>query len=603
MSQTQLPGARSLFARFGSHLNLRAGGRWIFLASILGVFIGLAAAIFQLSLDVAHRFLFEKPEAALGLSVGGGEAGWIAQIVFLLFIPAVGGACSAFLTSRYAPEATGHGTDALVRAYHRSAGRVRFRVAPLKLLASMLTLGTGGSAGREGPVAQFGGTLGSTLANLLGLDARTRRILLLSGAAGGIGAIFRAPLGGALFASEVIYRGPDFEGSAVFPSVVAAIVSYSTFAAILGKESLFRTPDLVFERPLELPFYILLALLCAAVGITYVWIFYRGEARFSRIPLSAPWRAGIAGIGLGALTVLGGFATGDDQLLLGGGYDLAQHAMDGSYVPLVLFLLAFAKILGTTCTISGGGSGGVFAPSLAIGACLGGAFGQAAIAVFPASAPDPTACALVGMAGFFAGVAKTPLTAVILISEMTGSYGLLVPLMLVSSIACLLSPGWSIYREQVRSRIDSPAHLGELASAALANIKVAEAIDPNLAVMVVRENATLDELAEAAAEHPRNSLVVLNNHGKLQGVVTLTDIQRALRRNDEIPVTARDLTRRAVPKVTPDVDLREAVNILVANREEDLLVVDPKDRYRPLAIISRQDLLSAYQRIFRREAD
>jgi CIC family chloride channel protein len=595
--------SRTRFRRVAHHLNLKAGGRWIFLSTILGLLTGLAAAVFQTALDLAHELMFAQPEAALGSAAGPGGTGRAVRILFLLIVPALGASASAWLTYRFAPEAAGHGTDAVVHAYHRMAGRVRFRVAPIKLLASMLTLGSGGSAGREGPVAQFGGALGSTMARLFRFDARTRRILLLAGAAGGIGAIFRAPLGGALFTAEVIYRSPDFEGPAVFPGVIAAIVSFSTFSSLWGVEPVFLIPQMSFGSPMEIPFYIGMGLMCAAMGILYIKAFYGGEKLFRRLPFPAPARAACGGVGLGFLTVLFGLAIGNDTMLLGGGYRLAQDAIDIGFAPLILFLLAVAKILATTCTISSGGSGGVFAPSLAIGACLGSAFGQAAQVLFPDAAPPPAACALVGMGGFFAGVAKTPLTAVILISEMTGSYGLLVPLMLVSSVTCLLSPGWSIYREQVPARIDSPAHLGELASAALSSMRVSDTIDPKSPAPLVRHGETLGRLADRAVQEGIGSFAVVDDEDRLVGLLTVADLHRAAREPALANLVARDLARQAVTKVTPDLDLREAVSLLVANHEEDLVVVDPRERTRPLAILSRQHLLAAYQKHFRKEAE
>jgi len=588
--------------RLSSHLNLKAGGRWIFLGTGLGIFIGLAAGIFQIGLDIAYQILFYQPEEAFGVNTAGVGTIRFGRILFLLLIPAAGAAVSAFITSRWAPEATGHGTDGVVRAYHRSGGRVRPRVAPLKLLGSMFTLGTGGSAGREGPVAQFGASLGSTIGGLMGTDARTRRILLLSGAAGGIGAIFRAPLGGALFAAEVIYRGPDFEGPAVFPGAITSIVAYSTFVAMRGQEPLFHIPPLTFGKPSELLFYLLLGLICAVVGIFYVRVFYGGESLFHRLIANPPLRAAAAGVGLGAMTVLLGFFAGKDTLLLGGGYGPAQDAIDGKYGALLLLALALGKIFATTCTISGGGSGGVFAPSLAIGACLGGAFGQIALSLFPGSAPPTAACALVGMAGFFAGVAKTPLTAVILISEMTGSYGLLIPLMLVSSIACLLSPKSSIYREQVPARIHSPAHLGELASSALANMRVADAIDLRSEVPKADPATPAEDLVKRAMREDLDSFVVVDGSEQPLGLVAVSDIHRALRDPAGGKRTAGDLARRLVPRLTPDADLREALRLLVAHQEDDLLVVDPRDRGRAVAILSRQSLLAAYQKHIREVA-
>ena len=383
----------------------------------------------------------------------------------VLLIPTLGGLASGLLVFTMAPEAEGHGTDALIRAFHRGAGQIRARVPLIKGVASVITIGTGGSAGQEGPIAQIGAGFGSFLARLLRLAPSERRLLMLSGAAGGIGAIFRAPLGGALFAGEVLYATSATEAEALLPCLASSIVAYSTFALFITPRPIFIVPDLAFHGLRELPVFAVLALACTAVGWLYVRVFYGlRDYVFKPLPIPRHVKPALGGLMLGLL------ALAFPQLMTGG-YGWVQWGAIGLprdltmpgepvFVPQMgvglLLALALLKIVATGLTISSGGSGGVFGPSVFIGGVLGGAVGQ----FLRASPPDgelldPAAFALVGMGGFFAGVSKTPLASIVMVCEMTGHYKLLVPLMLVCGLHLALSRHWTLYEEQVPSPIDS----------------------------------------------------------------------------------------------------------------------------------------------------
>jgi CIC family chloride channel protein len=352
-----------------------------------------------------------------------------------------------------APEAEGHGTDAVIKAFHHLKGRIRRRVPLVKALASAITIGSGGSAGREGPIAQIGAGFGSALAGFLNLKDDERRVMMLAGVAGGIGSIFRAPLGAALFSAEVLYSEPDFEYLALLPGLISAITGYCIYCSYAGWGLLFDVPPIEFHQPRQLPLYALLGIVCGLVGIVYPKVFYGTRDRIFRPLPIPPWTKPA----IGAL-LLGGIAL-FFPAALGMGYGYIQQAIRGSFGIRFLLLLAAAKVVATSLTISSGGSGGVFGPSLVIGGALGAAYGRAVAEFFPAMAPDPVACTMVGMVGFFAGVAKVPFASVIMVMEMTGSYGLLVPSLLVAAIAYLFMPvSIRLYENQLPSRSDSPVH-------------------------------------------------------------------------------------------------------------------------------------------------
>ncbi|HID24441.1 MAG TPA: chloride channel protein, partial [Planctomycetaceae bacterium] len=448
-------------ARLKSIFDVEATGRLILYSPLVGVVAGLGAVAFYYLLTLLQRL-------AMGLAMGywppaaGSEPAWHEPQMpgcwwAVLLIPTIGGLVCGLIVYTFAPEAEGHGTDAMVRAFHRLRGRIRARVPFIKTIASIVTIGTGGSAGREGPIAQIGAGFGSFLAERIGLPERDRRLLMIAGAAGGIGAIFRAPLGGALFVSEVLYSSTAIEFEAFVPSVISSIIAYTIFAAVFGHGFAFATPaHLTFNSPAELPFYLVFALVCSVVGFAYVQVFYGLRNRLFRpLPIPDKVKPALGGLGLGLLALW-------LPHVMAGGYGWIQQALDGSLPIRLMLLLMLAKIAATSLTISSGGSGGVFAPSLFIGAMLGGAFGKLCHELFPGAVPQPGAFVLVGMGGFFAGVAKVPLTALLMVCEMSGSYGLLVPLMLVSVVnVALLSSRWTLYEEQVRTLVDSPAHLGD----------------------------------------------------------------------------------------------------------------------------------------------
>ena len=435
----------------GNGMTIRTG-RYFGRAAVLGAMVGLVTVAFMRLIEFSHEFFGVERLAATHR--------WA-----LLVLPACGAVVGSLLIKRFASLRHARGTDSAVYAYHHGDGVIPPAVIPVKSVASVLTVGSGGSAGYEGPVTLIGAACGSFLASALRLDGRARRILMAAGLAAGIGALFRAPLAGALFGAEIFYSSSDLEYDVILPSFVASAVSYTVFACFLGWEPLFAMPSYSFENGMRLFPYIALAFI-VTLGARFYISFFRGtEAFFTRMELPSWVKVMIGGLATGAI----GFLLPD---VLGPGYNVIRHLFATPeaavlsdtvtrHWPLHGFLIFFLlKVVATSCTVGSGGSGGVFAPALVCGGSLGAAVGIGFEAMLPSSVGiHPAAFALVGMAGFVAAAVRCPLTAIVMVAEISGNHELLLPTMWVCGIAFWLNNGWSLYRSQVHDRDASPVYL------------------------------------------------------------------------------------------------------------------------------------------------
>jgi CIC family chloride channel protein len=522
----------------------------------------------------------------------------------LLLIPTLGGIVSGVLVFTLAPEAEGHGTDAVIAAYHHHQGQIRPRVPLVKIVASAITLGTGGSGGREGPIAQIGAGFGSILSNLLRLRPVDRRILTAAGMGAGIAAVFRAPLAGTIFASEVLYRSPEFEPEVIIPAGIASVVSYCVFGTYTGWEPLFTiaTPDVRFTTPWELGPYLLLALTMAFLALLYTRSFYGFKGLFDRLPIRRHVKPALGafltgGVGLALYVLFGGRES--VLAVLAFGYSAIQQAMnqDVHVSALLLLAVALGKILTTSLTIGSGGSGGVFGPSMVIGGCGGGALGLALHDLWPAVVPHPASFVIVGMAGFFAAAAKTPFSTLIIVSEMTGGYNLLLPALWVCTLSFILSDEQSIYSSQVEGRSRSPAHKGAYVRDVLAGVRVGEFLPSQRITRVLHPGDPLDTVLDQLEAAPHAIVPVVNGENRLLGVVNLEEVHAAFVEPAlRSLVCAEDLMRTDVRPLTPDDTLDVALELFVENDLLVLPVVDDAEHRRVLGTVHRHDISSAYLR-------
>ncbi|MBL6972547.1 MAG: chloride channel protein, partial [Desulfobacterales bacterium] len=429
---TRLKRSFEAFAVTERSLSIAHAGKWTVRFVLIGIIAGLGSIVFHYLCQVGLHYFMDlvagyRPPSPAGEHHLFTSTGTPLNRYILLILPALGGILSGWLVYSYAPEAEGHGTDAAIDAYHNKGGFIRSRVPIVKIIASAITLTTGGSGGREGPIAQIGAGFGSFLATKLKLSDRERRIMMAAGIGAGVGSIFRAPLAGALFAAEVLYRDPEFESEVIIPAGISSVVAYCLFCLVYGWGSLFEAPYFHFRNPLELGPYLVLALVLVGTGILYVKSFYGIVHLFKSLNMPNYIKPALGGLCTG---IIGFFL----PQTLAFGYGFAQMALNNELtIPFLLFL-AIGKIFTTSFSIGSGGSGGVFGPSIVIGGSMGGVVGKLFHQIIPGVVAEPGAFVVVGMAGFFTAVSNTPISTIIFVSEMTNSYHLLLPSLLVCSV-------------------------------------------------------------------------------------------------------------------------------------------------------------------------
>jgi CIC family chloride channel protein len=383
---------------------------------------------------------------------------------FFSLVAGLGGLLSGLLVYVLAPEAEGHGTDAAITAYHHRGAKVRPAVPAVKVVASALTIGSGGSAGEEGPASQIGSGAASVLCQLLRLPSRERQILVLAGMAAGLAPIFRAPLGMAIYASEVLYAGLAFEFEVLPYTLIASVVAYALNGLIMGWSPLFLLPPaLTFSHPGELAGYALLGVSAGIVGVILPGVFYRVRDLFRRWSVPPHVKPAVGAFLTGVLAMA-------FPQVLSTGYGWVQMSLTGGYIAHTLLLVVAAKILAISLTVGSGGAGGIFGPTVFIGAMLGGWVAHLVGGWLPGVEVVPAAFIAVGMGALLGGTARVPLSGIIIVAELTGGYALLVPAMLATSLSFLVQQSVGarlrhsrLYEAQVDGRLDSPVHHRRLA--------------------------------------------------------------------------------------------------------------------------------------------
>ncbi|RLB84537.1 MAG: chloride channel protein [Deltaproteobacteria bacterium] len=508
--------------------------------------------------------------------------------LILLFLPALGGLLSGWLVYTYAPEAEGHGTDAAIDAYHRKGGFIRGRVPIIKTVASALTLTTGGSGGREGPIAQIGAGFGSFLATALKLSDRERRIMMAAGIGAGVGSIFKAPLAGALFAAEVLYRDPEFESEVIIPAGISSVVAYCLFCLVFGWGSLFESPDFLFRNPLELGPYLVLSLVLVATGVLYIKSFYGLMGIFKSIKIPNHLKPALGGLCAG---IIGFFL----PQTLAFGYGFAQKALENELTIPFLFFLAIGKIFTTSFSIGSGGSGGVFGPSIVIGGAMGGVVGKIFHQIMPGVVTEPGAFVVVGMAGFFTAVSNTPISTIIFVSEMTDSYQLLLPSLLVCSVSYLAARKWTIYEKQVKSKIDSPAHAGDFFVDILQAITVKNLMHLVKKVEVIPQNMTFRDFRKFFSETKQHYFPVVDEFERLTGIFSSTDIRSVLfSKGIGQLVVMNDIATFDIILTTPSEDLNAVLQKFTIKNIDSLPVVKDDDHGILIGMLNRREVITYY---------
>lgn len=590
-----LRGPRITFKRLLRRFSRQGLMRWLAFGVVTGIGSGILACLFYLGLEHLSGFLLVHC-AGLTLPHPSGES--MVQAVpgpyrpWLVPVFTTGvGLVTGLLVTRFIPQAMDgatDGTDAMIKAFHKNSGIIKPLVPLIKGATAIATIASGGSAGQEGPISQLGAGLGSFFAQLLHLTTRQRRILLLAGAAGGLGAIFRAPLGGALTAVEVLYS-EDFEAEALLPAVVSAVVAHTLFSFFFGGEAILDTPTYVFENPMELPFYLTLALVVSLGARIFIRSFFFFKFKiFGRLKDR---------FGYTVPMVVGGLAMGIFGMyfpqVLGGGYGWLELSINGQLGLGFLGGLFFGKVLATSLTVGSGLSGGMFAPALFLGGAAGGAVGQVGHMLAPSVVTQPGAYTLVGMATFFAGVAHAPIGPLIMVSEITQGYGLLAPLMLCSAVALVLCDDIHLYENQVENKFASPAHVADATNNILEGVPVSSVFTPGRAT-ILEESVTLKALAHIISGTSELVFPVKNAEGKLTGILALQDVRCVVFEaclHDLVLV--KELMRPPVV-VHPDMSLYDALMLFIETDLSQLPVATSERPDAVLGMLGRQHVFTAY---------
>lgn len=521
----------------------------------------------------------------------GGEGG-SSQYVFHMSRPwllpimtAIVGLIGGFLTWKFAPETAGIGTNAAIRAFHRNE-KLKFPTAIFKLITSALTIGGGMTSGREGPIAQIGAATGASIADFLRLNARERNLALAAGLGAGIAAIFKAPLAGAIIAAEIFYT-EDFEVEALVPALIASVIGYTIVGAVTGFQPVFSLPEGAgrFEHPASLLLYALLGAGCGFLAQVLIAVYNRVESFFRHFPLWTSAMIGGAGAGLIGIAI---------PSVIGTGYGWAQFAINQNATllpPTLLLLAVVAEIVSTSLTLGSGNSGGIFGPSVVTGGLFGGAFGYGVGYFFPSLADHSGSFPVVGMMAFFAAAAKAPISTIIMISEMTGGYGLLAPAMFAVVPAAILSGRRTIFPAQVHTRIESPFHADEFEPIVLRRVK-AEDVMIHLPVCV-SVDSTVAEAMSLMGEYGLASLPVVDQH-RLCGRVTLLAIHRVPSEQRQA-IGVRQIMLHEWETASLKDDLYTVLKRFAAKDVGNLPVVAPEIPDRPVGLITRSGLWSALE--------
>ncbi len=555
----------------------------LYMSVAVGLLAGFGNILYRRLIDLVHWVVFESGWELLGLDEG------FPFILFLPLLPTAGAALLIPLDVLFPGEVRGYGLPRFLEVVNLRGAVFRARNLVVKSLASAITIGTGGSAGTEGPIAQIGGTLGSLVGQVLRVGQERLRTLVACGVAGGIAGTFNAPIAGVFFAHEIVLLR-TFDTATFTPIVISSGLGALVTRMIEGDRPAFRVPThYALRSPWEIVFYILLGVLVALVAVAFIRSFYGLTDRFGRMEVPDRLKPLVGAALTGAIGIL-------LPQVLGDGYEHIEAVLAGQGTGWLLLVVALAKILATGLTLGSGNAGGVFAPSLFIGAMLGGAFGWVVTALFPQVSAGPGAYALVGMGGFLAAATHAPMTAMFLIFEMTGEYSVILPIMFASVI------GYTVCRYFQRESIDTlelarrGIHLEEGREVGLLeSIRVGDVMNPE--VESIHEAMPLRQLLRVIPSSRHVTFPLVDDEGRLTGILSLQDFREiAYEEGLEDLIVAKELGTSDVITIFPDENLRDALAKIGYRNIEHLPVVSRQDPRRVLGMLSRRDIIAAYNK-------
>jgi len=564
--------------------------KWLVLGVLIGTMAGVGAIVFYEALLACTHFF-------LGVLAGyhpptpTGEGGHAGSASFsrpwaLPLVVGFGALLGAILVFRFAPEAEGHGTDAAISAVHHNPRGIRFRAVIVKIVASALTIGSGGSGGREGPTGQISAGFASLLARELDLSPADARIAVMAGIGSGIGAIFGAPLGGAVLATEILYRD-DFDAEALLPSFVASILGYVIFGAVEGYTPLFGfNASYHFADPTHLLWFALIGVLGGFVGLLYAKSFYGISDIFGRIQLPRLVKPAIGGVIVGCIGLV-------IPEVLGTGYGWIQQGLGHQLLTLPLWIvlvLPFARILATGLSIGSGGSGGIFGPGMIIGAFIGASVWRLFEPIVPSMGHNPAPFVIVGMMCCFGSISRAPLAVMLMVAEMTGSLSILAPAMIAVGLAWFIVRRGddTIYRSQLKNRADAPAQRLLTGMPILSIVSVDQAMAAPR--MVVTGGMSVLAARRQIEQAGVTGAPLVDDQGRFEGTVALADL-RAVERGDDR--TLESMVDVSAPTVAAQAHLDVALDALTTSAEHWVTVLDAERKV--LGTVAISDVVRGYR--------
>jgi CIC family chloride channel protein len=525
-----------IFKNFSSLLRIRDQKSIYFSSVFVGILSGLFASGFSYSLQLAVRTI-----STLTKNSHQKESLFLSSIPFtfsqtnLVFflLPILGGLCSGLVVYLFCKDAEGMGTDSMIYSFHQREGKMDSKVPFVKSIATIFTLSGSGSGGKEGPISQIGAGIGTIVADMLGSGARARRTLLLAGTAGGLGAIFHAPLGGAITAAEMVYK-EDVESDALIPCILSSGTAFLVTEFFTGKARVFQLKDSVSYSAYEFPFYMLLGILCYLGGKSFIYLYTRIQEISNNISIPFYLKPALGGLLCSLLYLFFPEVSGTgDEFIEDSLQNQTKVLASYQYIsPIILYFLLFLfKILATSLTVGMGGSAGVFGPSLFSGCMLGGAMALVAES-FLGMGNSPAGFMLVGMGAFYSGVASAPIAGMIMVCEMVGNYELLPPLMLVTILSVSLGNRMTIYKSQLLNRFSTPAHFWDMNQDIMDKIYLKDIPEFIRTLAILDSKTAIESLRKKALELQASDFIVSDN-GRYFGVLSLRKVNTILEMGDE----------------------------------------------------------------------
>lgn len=556
--------------------------RMIMTAACIGLLAGGAIIVFREAVDLVHEVIFVKGGELLRIH----EGGW--RLLLLPLLPMTGAVLLIPLSLAFPGKVNGYAFTKFLRRVNLENGVIQGRNIFIKLAATALTIGSGNSAGVEGPIAQIGGALGSKVGQTFRVSGKRMKVYIAAGCAGGIAGIFNAPIAGIFFAAEIVLLG-SYEISSFAALVIASAIATVVSRAYYGEVPAFPIPDYQLVNPfVEIPLYILLAVIIGVLAVLHIKFFYFVRDWFRELPVHEQLKPV-----LGAL-VVGSIGIAFPQVL-GDGYYYIEKTLAGEGLIWVMLALIVLKSVATAITLGSGGAGGVFAPSLFIGAVVGGAFGGIMHWLMPEYTASPGAYATVGIGAFLAASTQAPMTAIFLLFEMTGNYLIIIPIMITSILGSITAK--KLYEDSIDTvdftREGINIHEGREV-AIMKSIKVGKAITEE--VDFISENANINHLLELF-RFARNSFYfpVVNHKGLMVGVVSMQDVKNILHDEEQrVCYLVGAICSRNVIMLTPDDNLYDAMQLFDIKGIDEIPVVETLENPWVLGMIRRRDVIAAY---------